>query len=99
MLLVGGFSVMFGPKPPYDQRQQQNASMIETASTVGKVIGALGAILCVVGLIRAAGGGALPRHSGDGPGPEFSKLRNRERRRRTFLTISLAASGRHSRSG
>ena len=51
MLLVGGFSVMFGPKPPYDQRQQQNASMIETASTVGKVIGALGAILFVVGVV------------------------------------------------
>lgn len=51
MILGGGFIVMFGPTPPYDQRQQQNASMIETARTAAKVICALGAIVFFVGVV------------------------------------------------
>lgn len=52
MLAIGGFAVIFGIKPPYKTRQQeQNAPMTEAARAAGKALCAVGAVLLVVGSV------------------------------------------------
>ena len=52
MLAIGGFAVIFGIKPPYKtKRQEQNASMTEAARAAGKALCAVGAVLLVVGSV------------------------------------------------
>lgn len=50
MLVIGGFVVVFGARPPYNDRQQRVAGLIETARTGGR-------ILCLIGVVLLAAGG------------------------------------------